>query len=65
MKLAPSATVRERLSRCGIVVYKVTRRTREHRRPWALGISKLEGFTRTGWEFGGRGGGLEEGNQTA
>jgi hypothetical protein len=29
------------------------------------GISKLESFTRTGWEFGGRGGGLEEGNQTA
>jgi len=34
-------------------------------RPGALGISKPEGFTRTGWEFGGRGGGLEEGNQTA
>ena len=44
---------------------KVTRRTREHRRPGALGISKPEGITRTGGEFGGRGGGPEEGNQTA
>jgi hypothetical protein len=61
----PKSTVLDLLSSCGIVVYKFVRKTREHGRPWALGISKPGGFTRTGWEFGGRGGGPKEGKQTA
>ena len=60
-----SATVLDLLSSCGIVVYKFARKTREHGRPWALGIGKPGGFARTGWMFGGRGGGPKEGKQTA